>query len=142
MNWGTKIVIGMAIAMSAVVFAGVYMVSHDTDTLEENDYYEKGLSYEVAYKKKENVTRDRTKVDISIVRDSLYITFAQHANEGTLYLKRPSDRTLDQKIQFTTANLNYHKVPIHKLPKGVWHIQLEWEHVGIPYLQEQDIYIK
>ena len=46
MNWGLKIVIGLATFIVFIVSMGIYMVSKDTDSLVDNDYYEKSLSYD------------------------------------------------------------------------------------------------
>lgn len=46
MNWGTKIVIALALFMALIVSFGVYMVSRDTDSLVAEDYYERGLNYD------------------------------------------------------------------------------------------------
>ncbi|WP_188747837.1 FixH family protein [Parapedobacter defluvii] len=46
MNWGTKIVITLALFIALIVSFGVYMVSKDTDSLVAEDYYERGLNYD------------------------------------------------------------------------------------------------
>jgi len=46
MNWGTKIVIALALFIALIVSFGVYMVSQDTDSLVAEDYYERGLNYD------------------------------------------------------------------------------------------------
>lgn len=46
MNWGTKIVIALALFIVLITTFGVYMVSTDTDSLVAEDYYERGLQYD------------------------------------------------------------------------------------------------
>lgn len=46
MNWGTKIVITLALFIALIVSFGVFMVSKDTDSLVAEDYYERGLNYD------------------------------------------------------------------------------------------------
>lgn len=46
MNWGTKIVVALALFMALMVTFGIYMVSSDTDSLVAEDYYERGLNYD------------------------------------------------------------------------------------------------
>jgi len=141
MNWGTKIVIGMAIAMTAVVCTGIYMVSQDTDSLEDNNYYENGLHYDDEFIKKENVLDDDSKASISRVNDSLIIQFAKKVNEGTLLLRRPSNRALDKKIPFHTLQASY-QLSVQDLERGVWLLRLDWKSGGVAYLQEQRLYIQ
>lgn len=140
MNWGMKIVIGMALAMSSIVATGIYMVSKDTDSLEEADYYEKGLNYEQAYEKKENVVRYQRKVTLDLLGDSLHISFAEVGNKGIIELLRPSNRSLDQQIPFATSKSSY-TVPMGNLKRGVWHIKLSWESNTRSYFQEENLYL-
>jgi len=141
MNWGIKIVIGMAIAMTTVVATGIYMVTKNSDTLEENDYYEKGLSYDIAYQKKQNVNLNNAEATIAVERDSLFITFTDQINEGVIRFKRPSNDKLDRLIHFSTANCSY-QMSLEKLKIGAWNLSLEWKNKHTSYLQEKFIYIK
>lgn len=140
MNWGMRIVIGMAIAMSSIVAVGIYMVNQDTDTLEETDYYEKGLDYERVYEKKENLVRYQRKVTLNVVRDSLVLSFAEENNKGVVDFIRSSNRSLDRRVHFITSKSVY-RLPIKDLKKGVWHIKLDWESQQRPYLQEEQLYL-
>ncbi|QNL48698.1 FixH family protein [Olivibacter sp. SDN3] len=140
MNWGLKIVIGMAMAMTSIVATGIYMVSKDTDTLEEGDYYEKGLSYDDEYAKKENVLVHHARPAIKLLNDSLIINFQHEKNRGMISFRRPSDRAMDRNVVFTTTAPLY-KIPINELRKGVWHLRLEWESAGITYLENEELYI-
>lgn len=140
MNWGFKIVIGMALAMTSIVATGIYMVSKDTDTLEEGDYYEKGLSYDDEYAKKENVLVHHSKPAIKLLNDSLIINFRHEKNSGMISFRRPSDRRMDKKAPFTTTASLY-TMPVNSLNKGVWRLRLEWESAGITYLQDEELYI-
>ena len=141
MNWGTKIVIGMALARTAVVSAGIYMVSHDTDSLEDSNYYEDGLHYDTAYAKKENILAHHAKAEVSLSKDSLTIRFTKESNVGILTLRRPSDRSLDKNIAFQTQDDTY-QISTRDLHKGIWQMQLDWKSEGIDYLQEQQVYIQ
>lgn len=46
MNWGTKIVIALALFMVLIISFGIYMVTHADDPLVAEDYYERGLNYD------------------------------------------------------------------------------------------------
>ena len=46
MNWGTKIIVVLALFIALIVSFGIYMVSSDTDSLVAEDYYECGLNYD------------------------------------------------------------------------------------------------
>ncbi len=131
----------MAIAMSSVVFAGIYMVSHDSDALEEPDYYEKGLSYDVDYNQKENVGLLDEKPFIGLSHDTLTIRFKRTSNKGMLVLRRPSDQSLDQHFAVETDGYTY-TLPLSGLKKGQWEVHLNWENQGKHFLEEEKIYIR
>ncbi len=46
MNWGTKIVIALALFIILIASFGIYMVTQDSDSLIYEDYYERGLNYD------------------------------------------------------------------------------------------------
>jgi len=59
MNWGTTIVIALALFVTLIVSFGAYMMTRDTDSLVAADYYERGLNYD----KLRNADSARTSVD-------------------------------------------------------------------------------
>ena len=74
MNWGTKIVLGMAVFMLFIIGMVVYMFKiHGNDALVEEDYYEKGLNYNQEYKAKENTLNDGAEPDIKITDSQIII---------------------------------------------------------------------
>ena len=89
MNWGTKIVLGLGTFMIFIVCAAIYMVSNDTDTLEEDDYYEKGLSYDDVYDRKQNMQDDDAKPTIQILNDTLITWQKEYRPESFLLIVRP-----------------------------------------------------
>lgn len=140
MNWGTKIVLGLGSFMIFIICASVYMVSSDTDTLEEDDYYEKGLSYDDVYDRKQNMQDDDAKPKVQIVNDTLSIVFKSQQIKGNLNLKRPSDGSLDKVIPLFT-NTNVYKLPVTTLTKGNWALEINWESNNRKYVDNQSIYI-
>ena len=140
MNWGTKIVLGLGTFMIFIVCAAIYMVSNDTDTLEEDDYYEKGLSYDDVYDRKQNMQDDDAKPTIQILNDTLSIVFKSQQIKGNLNLKRPSDGSLDKVIPLFTST-NVYKLPVTTLTKGNWAMEINWEKKKKKYVDNQSIYI-
>jgi len=73
MNWGTKIILALALFMTLIVSFGVYMVSHDTDSLVAEDYYERGLNYDrLQQEESQRRVDSQQRVDSLQRRDSLY----------------------------------------------------------------------
>lgn len=141
MNWGVKIVVGMATFMIFIVSVGIYMVSRDTDSLMEDDYYEKSLNYDDVYKRKQNLIDDNAKPLVNINHDTLFITFQHADNAGELFFRRPSDGRLDQKVAFATKT-NVFALPIEAFSKGNWNIEINWESQQKSYLDVRPLFIQ
>ncbi|MFZ4863902.1 FixH family protein [Sphingobacterium sp. Mn56C] len=136
-----KIVIGMAAFMLFIVAASIYMVSKDTDSLLEDDYYEKGLNYDQVYEGKQNLLDDAAKPKVNVDNDSIVLTFVAQQNQGELSFKRPSDGHLDKKIPFSTK-VGIVRIPIATLEKGNWTLNISWESNLKKYFHAQPLYIQ
>lgn len=135
MNWGFKIFFSLGFFMICIVCAGIYMVSQDTDTLIDEDYYEKGLNYDEVFEKKQNVISHQAKPTIKVERDTLYIEFTKNANRGKLIFKKPSDGSLDMELPFQTKSHSY-QLPLQSLKKGAWNLEIVWEQDGSAYVAD------
>lgn len=140
MNWGVKISLALAIFMVAVASAGIYMVSKDTDTLEEYDYYEQGLQYDAVMEQKQNLQQHGAMPNLTVTADTLMIAFVQPGNAGQLSLRRPSDRAEDTAVPFALSGTVY-QLSVAALSRGLWEVKLEWESSGTRYLHEQRIFL-
>lgn len=141
MNWGIKIVIGMSLFMMFIVSSVIYMVSKDTDSLEDTDYYEKGLNFNEEYNRKVNSLRDKAEPNIRITNDTLYIDFTKTVNKGILLFKRLSDGSQDKKLPFQTRSTGYH-LPISTFQSGRWRLEIWWESNGVEYISKHNLNYK
>lgn len=140
MNWGVKIVIALALFMALIVSFGVYMVSKNTDTLEENDYYEQGLNFDSVYERRQNLQTHDAAPTIIIDADTLTIRFIHDRNTGALLFRKPSDKTQDTNIPFDVKGKEY-RLPLTTFSRGAWDLRLAWEVEGVPYLYERSIFL-
>ncbi|QBQ42200.1 FixH family protein [Sphingobacterium psychroaquaticum] len=140
MNWGLKIVIGLGAFMIFIVAAGVYMVSHDSDSLVDNDYYEKSLTYDEVYVSKENLEKDGAKPTIKVRNDTLYIHFVHADNQGELQFKRPSDGKLDVTLPFATKTNDF-QLPVSTFTKGSWDLDVNWKSNSKTYLSSHPLFL-
>lgn len=141
MNWGTKIVMGLASFMVFIVAMGVMMFNSKKDALVDTDYYEKGINYNQTYKSKEQTNSDHAKPEVIINQNMLLLTFREKAT-GTIKLMRTADKNLDKAISFT-SNLNHQViVPSGNLQKGSWRLIINWTSAEKNYLYEQEITIR
>ncbi|WP_158796027.1 FixH family protein [Pedobacter sp. L105] len=140
MNWGTKIVIGLAIFMISIVALGIIMTSGKKDALVENDYYEKGINYDKDYNREEQMKHDHAQPELLVSKDKITITFKDEAT-GTAKLIRMADKNLDRKLTFSSDAGNQVVIPSAALQKGSWKLSIEWISKEKSYLYEQEITI-
>ncbi|ERJ58284.1 FixH family protein [Sphingobacterium paucimobilis] len=141
MNWGMRIVVGLGTFMLLIMGAGIYMVSHDTDSLVDDDYYEKSLAYDDVYKRKQNVIEDKAKPMLQLEGDTLSIVFTEETNKGELTFRRPSDGKLDLKVPLYTKS-NVFRLPVSTFSKGNWTLEILWEHEKRNYLDIQSLFLQ
>ena len=80
MNWGTKLVLGLAAFMLFVIGMVVYMFSvHGNDSLVDEDYYEKGLDYNKEYDAKTNTITDKAEPIIKVEASKIIIQLKDSA---------------------------------------------------------------
>jgi len=139
MNWGTRIAAGLGAFMIFIVGTGIYMVTKNTDTLEETDYYEQSLDYDQVYRGKQNLEDDRARPQVRVNGDTLYITFKTAENRGELVFKRPSDGSLDLTLPFATRSADY-QLPVDSFKKGSWKLNIRWQSNGTPYISEHNLF--
>ncbi len=128
--------------MLAVILTVLYMTSQNTDTLEDSDYYERGLSYDDVYAMKVNLQRDGLKPALEVLSDTLAIRFASVNNQGELLLRRRADRDQDVRVPVNTGGGSTFRLPMQAFSRGAWQLVLEWESGGTPYYMEKDIFLQ
>ena len=138
MNWGTKLMIGMGCFMTMIIVFAVLMMRSDSDALVDTDYYEKGINYNLDYRKKSHVNMDRAEPAIELRNDSLVITFKREAT-GSMRMIRTADKKLDQRFDIRTDQTHTFKIPVSKQKSGLWKVQLDWTSMGRPYLFEKEV---
>ncbi|SDZ94929.1 FixH family protein [Pedobacter hartonius] len=138
MNWGTKIVLGLATFMIFIVVLGLIMFNSKKDALVDNDYYEKGINYNKVYNRKEQTNTDHARPEVSANQEMIIVKFVHNA-KGTARLMRTSDKELDKTIPFE-SNINRQLIiPARNLKKGSWRLIIEWVSDEKSYMYEQEI---
>lgn len=141
MNWGTKVILGLATFMGFIIVLAVIMFNSKTDALVDNDYYEKGINYNQVYNRKEQVYLDQAKPVITVTPENITLTFKQEAR-GTVRLMRTADKKLDRVFPFeNTTDRSFH-IPAAGLRTGSWRLIVDWVSTDKSYLYEQEIKLK
>lgn len=141
MNWGTKLMIGMALFMTFIIVLAVLMFNSKTDALVDTDYYEKGLNYDQEYNKREQVNKDHALPIVKITGDTLSITFKEAAI-GNIRMMHNSDKKLDKRFILTTDHQHKFIIPIGASKKGRWKLIMNWISNEKTYLNEQEVNIE
>lgn len=142
MNWGTKLVLGMALFMSFIVGMVVYMFKHHgNDALVEEDYYEKGINYDKEYDAKSNTLNDDATPEVKLSQSKLIIQL-KDAGDYELTLMRPSAKEKDIKSNGKTIGIkNLIIIETGSLDKGLWSLKLQWRSNSKDYMFTKDITI-
>lgn len=140
MNWGTKLVIAMALFMGFIVTLGLLMFRSQTDDLVESNYYERGLKYDSDFARKSQVKTDGALPKITTENGFLKVSFVKPA-AGKLTFRHPSKRSADFVMMFDDKAGQQWTVPLKQVPAGQWHLVMEWNSQAKDYLFEQEIRI-
>ena len=140
MNWGTKLIIGMAVFMAFIVGMGTKMILSDTDSLVEKDYYEKGLSYSNEYDRQVNAAKDGVIPSIEADSDGLSVAFIAPA-EFEIECKNTSDSKLDRVFKGSTDEDNTVTFGRDELPEGRWRVKINFASNSKEYQFAQEVVI-
>lgn len=140
MNWGTKIFLTLAVFIIGMVAVGIYMVSKNSDSLVEEDYYERGINFDEVYQRRQNLLAHQAQPKISVEGNMLHIHFKHQENEGELLLKRASDQSQDIKIPFSVQDDQF-QTGLETLSAGAWDLQLIWRSGELDFQYEHKIFI-
>lgn len=138
MNWGAKLFTALGIFVVGMVAVGTYMVSSDSDSLIDDQYYEQGLNYDQKIQKKQNAENFGAIPSVQIKGDSLLMIFKEKNNKGNVAFIRPSDQKLDFSFPFDLTGDSL-QISISSLEKGNWQMELDWNAKGREYFHEQRV---
>lgn len=137
MNWGKTIVISLSTFIIFIAGMSIYMLASPQDDYDQ-DYYEKGLSFDKDYAREENVVKYHAQPQIQLSSYAVEVAFTGKAT-GTIKFERPSDNQMDKIYQVNALKLT---VPVTNLATGKWQVIVDWKSNGRPYLYQHEITIK
>lgn len=140
MNWGVRIIVVLGAFMLFIIGSVVYMLSADSDELEEKDYYEQALNYDERYDKNKNTLRDKAEPTIKVKEEKLILDFPFVVHSGKVELKRPSSQVQDQEMMLSGQDNNY-VIDVSQLTSGRWKCIIEWKSEETDYRFEKDIFL-
>jgi hypothetical protein len=144
MNWGHRILFTyLSFALLMGIMVGVAMQQKDL-FLVDKEYYKEELAYQTKINQITNAYGLSAPVDFSQHNDQLVVSFPKEAwpEEGTAFLFRPSNATLDKKIALQPSSSGVQTIALGGLEKGLWRLKLSWKHSGRPYYTEHELVVR
>ena len=143
-NWGTGIVIGMALFIGFIMFFVITMTTDDkySHDLVEEDYYQKEIVYQEEIDAENNLKSFSEPITGQRTGDGWLLEFPKELDpekvEGTVFLYRPSNKQLDFDFPMVISGSNL-LIPDNRLLDGRWNITLDWMYEGKRYLYKKSI---
>jgi nitrogen fixation protein FixH len=143
-NWGTGLVIGMALFISFILVMVFKMTTNEnfSHDLVTEAYYKKELAYQDEIDAEENLNDFSEKIAGIKVEKGWQLTFPSEIDpsmvEGTVFLYRPSNKQLDFEIPIEMSGTNL-LIPDKSLLDGRWNITMAWKYKNENYLYKASI---
>jgi hypothetical protein len=143
-NWGTGIVISIAIFMIITIMMMITFMNQKVDLVTEN-YYEKTIDYQdqidinnrtLNLEETVNVTCNQNVINISFPK-----TFFKDVKNGKLFFYRPSDSNEDFEMALNLDDNGNQVFSASKMLKGFWKIGINWNMNKQNYQTEKSIII-
>lgn len=143
-NWGTGLVIGMALFIGFILFF-VYRMTTDHNLehdLVTEGYYQKEMELQEDIYAQQNTAKMEKQIT-GIKNDMGYLLqfpdgFDPEKIKGKAFFYRPSNKTLDFEIPLKLKNPNF-LIPANRLLDGRWNITIDWEYEGKKYRFKKQI---
>lgn len=138
MNWGKSLILVMALFITFIMVMVVKMISTSTD-LVSDDYYQKEIDYEQEIVAVKNMQRLNAKTDIVVNDEFLIFNLPKEVNfaEMEIFLIRPNDQKLDKT--FEVNDTKTFLIPVSKLQKGKYSVEMTFKVDGVPCMQKEKI---
>jgi len=130
MNFGTKIVIALAIFIVFILTLGFFMMQGASKEAPEDNYYEKDLRYEQEIQAQKNAGALSQKVNFELKENkTLAISFPKEVEhyQGEILFLRPDNAQQDKNIPLKLDESNFQNIDIQDFKKGLWKVQAKWK---------------
>ncbi len=138
MNWGTKLIIGMVLFMGFIVILVILMLKpHKADSLIDNNYYEKGQTFDIDYNARRAAKDDNMLPVIQPGENEISISFPKSVRYQITF-RRLSDAQFDKTYKSDAAKTVV-LLPRADLPSGSWLLRIEYNMAERNYLYQEKI---
>ncbi|MCW2119545.1 FixH family protein [Flavobacterium sp. 7A] len=147
-NWGTAIVIAIALFMSFILY---FVIKVQTNSKYDNElvveeYYKHDSHFQDEMKRVQNAHDLKNKPTFTESTKGITVAFPaefeQAKIKGKVSLYRPSNKKFDFEIPISFSESNPTLlIPKLKLVDGRWDIIMEWQYDGKLYLSKETLYL-
>tara|TARA_R110002051_G_scaffold99857_1_gene170234 strand:+ start:42487 stop:42933 length:447 start_codon:yes stop_codon:yes gene_type:complete len=143
-NWGTGIVIALALFISFILFFVIRMNMDDKSNhdLVTEEYYKQELTFQKDLDAQNNAINTNNNLTVEKTPEGLLVTFPENLEfekvKGTVSLYRPSNKQLDFDFPISLSNTNL-LVPDKRLLDGRWDIKVSWNYKDEEFLSKKSI---
>lgn len=138
MNWGTKLIIGMVAFMGFIIILVILMIKpHNADSLIDNNYYEKGQTYDKDYNARRDAKDDNMLPTVQSGKNGLTINFSKPVSYD-ISLRRLADSQFDRSYKSDSSRSTV-RIPHSDLRSGSWLIRIEYTLGQRNYLYQNKI---
>lgn len=131
-NWGTGIVIAIALFMSFILYFVFTMMTdskYDFDMVVE-DYYKKEIGFQDELDARNNAARLAYKIEVTHDEKGVELYFPEEIsskmNHAHVFFYRVNQKDLDYELPIELVD-NLMFIPAAMLEKGRWDITIRWE---------------
>lgn len=141
MNWGKGIVLTIIGFVALIMTMVIISVRMDGIELVTENYYEEEIKYQGRIDESKSAMELDREVIFYNSQTKLIELDLPNGSKGSLQLFRPSDSSLDQKINLEVTHSGKTEVSLKELKTGYWKVQLSWSENGVDHYQEKEITI-
>lgn len=140
MSWGKGITIAMIAFMTFILYMVFTLMSRNTD-LESEDYYQKELNFENEISALKNTNKLKEKVKVTLNDTYVIIQFPnlEELDSIQVQMYRPNNEKQDQV--YSVQNSKVVMIPVSKLIKGVYEMNIQYKVKEELYMQKESIRI-
>jgi len=143
LNWGSGLFIFILVFFIAA-FSFIYFSYLQNADLVDINYYPKEIEYQKQIDKISNYERLKEDLTATIKQDFIIISFPlshKKTINGEIHIYRPSDASLDNRIEIQTDRNNQQFIANEKLLPGKYILKIDWRCDEIGYYKELTIII-
>jgi len=144
-NWGTGIVIGMALFMGFILYFVIQIMTDNKNDFELvlDDYYSREMVYQEELDAQSNSTTLAVDIKGKRIEEGWLLTFPEDIDaskvSGVVTMYRPSNKTLDFQMPLKLSDSKF-LIPADKMVTGRWNTIVTWSYDGKQYRFDERIY--